>query len=265
VRALAATACLVLAAAAQAQPANVQSCTGCHGAHGEGGSTGAPRLAGQPMEYLARQLAAYADGRREHSVMTPIAKGLQPQDRQALAAYYAGLQAPATPPQLGNNNQGDAGRSANHERGRTLAMRGDEAQRLQACANCHGPAGSGQHGLNPYLAGLDRRYLEAALTEWKSGSRKTDPSQQMTQIAKNLSEADIQALAAYFARQPAPQVAERTGNADAARGASAPTRPGAATQPAEGVGATGGEATTGGSQGQGGGGGASGSGPSGSR
>lgn len=46
-------------------------------------------------------LEAYADGRREHSVMTPIAKALQPQDRDALAAYFARLQAPATPPQLG--------------------------------------------------------------------------------------------------------------------------------------------------------------------
>lgn len=247
----------LVSSAAHAQPASAQSCTGCHGAHGEGGSTGAPRLAGQPHAYLARQLEAYADGRREHSVMTPIAKGLQPQDRDALAAYYAGLKAPANPPQVGG---GDT------KRGSALATRGDETKRVQACANCHGPAGSGQNGINPYLAGLDPRYLEAALMEWKSGSRKTDPSQQMVQIAKSLSEADIKALAAYYARQPAPQLAERGGSgAQSGRSASAPTKPGAGAAPAAGVGATGGEATTGGSQGPGGGGGASGSGASGSR
>lgn len=91
----------VLTAAAQAQPSSVQSCTSCHGANGQGGSTGAPRLAGQPQAYLVRQLEAYASGQREHSVMTPIAKGLRPQEREAIAAYYARLPVPPTPPQLG--------------------------------------------------------------------------------------------------------------------------------------------------------------------
>jgi cytochrome c553 len=33
--------------------------------------------------------------------MTPIAARLTPQEREALAAYYAGLRAPPTPPQVG--------------------------------------------------------------------------------------------------------------------------------------------------------------------
>jgi len=89
----------------------------------------------------------------------------------------------------------------------------------------------------------------------------------MVQIAKSLSDADIKALAAYYGRQPAPQVAQRshTGAQNAARGASTPTKPGAGAEAPAGVGTTGGEATTGGSQGPGGGGGGSGSGASGSR
>ena len=63
--------------------------------------TGAPPLAGQSQAYLARQLAAYATGGRQHPVMTPIAKGLNPREREALAAYYSGLVAPLPPPQLG--------------------------------------------------------------------------------------------------------------------------------------------------------------------
>jgi cytochrome c553 len=93
---------LVLAAEAAAQPADVPACANCHGARGEGGLTGAPPLAGLPQAYLARQLAAYADGEREHPVMTPIAKRLTPHERAALAAYYAGLRAPPTPPQVGS-------------------------------------------------------------------------------------------------------------------------------------------------------------------
>ena len=86
---------------AQAEPASVRACAACHGARGEGGLTGAPPLAGRPMDYLARQLSAYADGRRQHSVMNAIARDLQPEQIQALAAYYAGLPAPAPPPQVG--------------------------------------------------------------------------------------------------------------------------------------------------------------------
>ena len=52
-----------------------------------------------------RQLEAYASGQREHSVMTPIAKGLRLQDREAIAAYYARLPVPLTPPQLGGDRR----------------------------------------------------------------------------------------------------------------------------------------------------------------
>ena len=100
---------LLLFGGAQAQPANPQACAGCHGARGEGGSTGGPALAGQPQAYLVRQLDAYADGRRQHAVMSPIARGLRPEEREELAAYYARLQPPARPPQLGSYKN-DGGR-----------------------------------------------------------------------------------------------------------------------------------------------------------
>ena len=92
---------LMQVAYAQAEPASVRACAACHGARGEGGTTGAPRLAGHSQAYLAQQLAAYADGRRQHSVMTPIARALPPEEREALAAYYARLPLPTPPPQIG--------------------------------------------------------------------------------------------------------------------------------------------------------------------
>ena len=81
---------LLLPLSAVAQPSGVQSCAGCHGAQGEGNATnGTPRIAGQPQAYLERQLAAYADGRRDNEVMTPIARQLAPEQRTALSAYYS--------------------------------------------------------------------------------------------------------------------------------------------------------------------------------
>jgi cytochrome c553 len=91
----------LLAAEAAAQPALVRECANCHGSGGEGGLTGAPRLAGLAQTYLEQQLAAYANGSRQQAVMTPIARALTAGEREAITAYYAGLRAPATPPQVG--------------------------------------------------------------------------------------------------------------------------------------------------------------------
>lgn len=188
---------LFLPLSAAAQPSGVGLCTHCHGVQGEGNAANAtPRIAGQPQAYLERQLAAYADGRRNSEVMTPIARQLAPEQRAALSAYYSDLRAP-----VGKSPRP----AAANDRGRTLATRGDQGLSVQACQSCHGPGGTGFGGVVPYLAGLDRRYLETALGEWGSGSRKTDPSRQMNQIANNLGDANIKALAAYFASQPPPQ------------------------------------------------------------
>ena len=194
---------LLLPFSAIAQPSGVQLCAHCHGAQGEGNAADAtPRIAGQPQAYLERQLAAYADGRRNSEVMTPIARQLAPEQRAALSAHYSDLRTRAgkSPrPALGN------------DRGRTLATRGDQVRNVQACQSCHGPGGVGLGNGNPYLAGQERRYLETVLGEIKSGNRKTDPSGQMNQIAGNLGDADIKALAAYFASQPPPPATVATG------------------------------------------------------
>lgn len=178
---------------AAAQEAGVLLCAGCHGMAGEGRPAGGyPPLAGQPQAYLQRQLDAYADGRRVDVVMGPLAKRLGPQERERMAAHFAGL----TPPSPESPSP-----SAGSPRGRTLATVGDDALRVQACQNCHGPGGSGRAPFNPYLAGLQREYLHAEMLDWKNGTRRTDPSGQMNVIAKHLSEQDIAALAAHYARE----------------------------------------------------------------
>ena len=53
----------------------------------------------------------------------------------------------------------------------------------------------------PNLAGQYRNYLVHALKEYRSGQRKNAI---MAAQAKDLTEADIKALAAYYAAQPGP-------------------------------------------------------------
>jgi cytochrome c553 len=68
----------------------------------------------------------------------------------------------------------------------------------QTCAACHGPAGNSTNPALPSLAGQPAQFLSTALFLYRQRSRK-DP--QMTPIATNLTNAEINELAEYFSRQ----------------------------------------------------------------
>jgi cytochrome c553 len=236
-------------------PNGVTACAACHGAQGEGNPAGGfPRIAGQPAYYLSKQMSSFAGGSRDNAVMTPIAKAMNAQQIRDVSAWYTSLDAPAAPPAGGKR----AG--AGPERGRVLAVAGDESKHVQACANCHGPNGAGEPPTFPYLAGQHAGYLTAAMAEWKSGARKTDASMQMPAIAKALNDADVAAVAAYYAAQPTPAPAGKLVNipagttlrpAIAARADSGgPKAPSGGLQ-GVGVGTEQGAPVTGGGQGQG--------------
>ncbi|HYG42258.1 MAG TPA: c-type cytochrome [Bordetella sp.] len=290
--------------ATQGVPAsNVAACTSCHGAQGEGNAAaGFPRLAGQSANYLARQLADYAQGTRQNAVMAPIAKSLNESQRHDVAAYYAGLSAngaatgagaqaaqtgqaaagsgavPAKgveprapqPSHEGSQRGGHQSSLSPQDRGAQLVNVGDESIQVQACSNCHGPGAIGVFPAFPYLAGQHAGYITAALNEFKSGARRNDPSGQMPFIAKQLGDADMNAVAQYLSQLPPPSPDDEraTSTQDirerAAKG-SASAHPSGSDKPApQGMGTEQGAPTTGGTQGPGGGGGGSGTGSSGS-
>lgn len=254
-------------------PNGVTACVSCHGANGEGNAGGGfPRLAGQSEYYLSKQMAAFASGSRNNPIMSPIAKAMNEAQIRDVSAWYATRE---TPSSAGGANAvgsgGNAGKGGS--RGQTLATVGDNAKRVQACANCHGPNGAGEPPPYPYLAGQHASYFKAAMAEWKSGARNTDASGQMPLIAKALSDADVDALSSFYAAQPAPAPAGKVENIATGSKAKPATAPKAGTGPKsaaetgapQGVGTEQGAATTGGAQGIGGGGAASGGGPQGSQ
>jgi cytochrome c553 len=245
-------------------PPAVMACVGCHGAQGEGNAAGGfPRIAGQSLTYLARQLGAYANDARVNPIMQPIAKAMNAQQIRDVSAYYASLDG-------GTGSAAPAGKpSGGMQRGRVLSEIGDASLGLQSCANCHGPGGMGGQPTYPYLAGQHANYLTAAMGAWKSGARKTDDSGQMPHIGKVLADADVAALSSYYSAQPAPPPAPKVANipagssqrpaVEAAAGAPGPRTAGGAT--VRGAGTEQGAATTGGAQGPGGGGGTQGTQP----
>jgi cytochrome subunit of sulfide dehydrogenase len=67
------------------------------------------------------------------------------------------------------------------------------------CANCHGTMGRAVEGASvPGLAGMPAGYLAEQMRAFKSGAR---PATVMHQLAKGYSDAQIDAIAAYFAAQ----------------------------------------------------------------
>jgi len=71
--------------------------------------------------------------------------------------------------------------------------------RLGLCAACHGESGIATAPGIPHLAAQNREYLAAALRQYRSGERT---AQAMRAVAGSLSDADIDALAAWYAAQP---------------------------------------------------------------
>ncbi len=171
-------------------PKSVAACIGCHGAKGEGIAT-FPRLAGTGQAYLQAQLDAFGDGSRKNSVMQPIAQQLTAAQRTEVAQYFSQLPAPFL--------AADPVQPLPADVGAWLATRGRWSDNVPACLQCHGPGGRGVGAQFPPLAGLPAAYITGQLQAWKAGSRPPGPLALMTDIAQQLSETDIAAVAAYYA------------------------------------------------------------------
>jgi cytochrome c553 len=173
---------------AQGTAAGAPPCAQCHAFNGVSDASGAfPRLAGQSPYYLAVQLRDFASGVRASALMSPIAKALSPDDIADVTAYFAGVNAPFLPLKAPN--------AALVKRGEELATAGGP-ERLH-CDNCHGPGGSGEPPVIPYLAGQYAHYIAFTLQMWQEGFRKNSPDA-MEAIAKKLDDQEILAVAAYY-------------------------------------------------------------------
>lgn len=201
---------LVLAAAllatgpALGQGADVLlNCSACHtvGPAREGAVPSPfPNLNGQPARYLARQLEAYREGLRQHPQMqaTAIALG---QGAGAMARLYADAPVPDL------SGTGAAGDFPEAER---LVAEGDWDRGLPPCASCHALDPDERGRLMPRLHGHPAPYLARQLRAYASGERRSDTMGRMRAFAAELTEAEIDALAAYYAPRPPGAADDRT-------------------------------------------------------
>jgi len=155
------------------------ACAGCHGQGGNSQIPGMPNLTAQAPEYFVASMHAYQSGGRPGNMMTGLVVSMDEETIQNLALYYA-LQEPRRSSMAGS---GDA------EAGREAA---------QACASCHGADGNTTRADMPTLAGQDALYLATSLKAYRQGQRDHE---QMVTASTELSDAEIDALAAFYARQ----------------------------------------------------------------
>lgn len=179
----------------QVLKAKTDYCKTCHGIEGQGfrGSFPMPRLAGQQPEYIANQLQAFIDKRRSNPVMFGVAHVLDPAMVKALSEYFKSLD----PKPLGGAVKGNAAE------GKRIFEEGVPSANVPPCASCHGQDAKGADAF-PRLAGQLPDYIFRKLTNWDKergqDKDKPDNSAIMQPIAHDLSEAQINAVAAYVSQ-----------------------------------------------------------------
>ena len=164
-----------------------QRCTICHGPQGVSDAN-SPNLAGQFAAVTYKELNDFKTGARVNVVMTPFAVTMSNQDMLDVAAYYAYL------PRVPSNNL-DPGIAAPR-----IVTTGAPMRNIAPCGSCHGDidnkAGS------PWLGGQSAVYIKAQLHAFASGARRNDISQQMRNIARQMTAEEIEQVARYYEAQP---------------------------------------------------------------
>jgi cytochrome c553 len=152
------------------------ACAGCHGERGVTSSETVPNLAGQDTGYFVAAMRAYKDGSRSDETMKGVAASVDEATIKNLAAYYTKQQPMPTKARAPLST----------------------SEWVQRCDRCHGVNGNSTDPHMPAIAGQRADYHERVLHAYRTGERK---SSAMSAMSTSLSESDVEALAAYYARQ----------------------------------------------------------------
>jgi cytochrome c553 len=169
----------------------------CHGCHGVDGMsidpTTFPNLAGQYAGYIFKQVQDFQLGNRHDDTMSAMAATVVSlQDLKDIAMYFSKQ----------NTMSGKPTGSKAAQQGEKIFKTGVPQAGVYGCVNCHGKNGKGKspnNSLFPVIGGQTKAYLVKQLKDFRSGKRTNDPAGMMADIAKKLSDEDINAVAEYLA------------------------------------------------------------------
>jgi cytochrome c553 len=167
-------------------------CAACHGVDGNSTDPQYPKIAGQHASYTADQLARFKSQQRMNPIMLGFSITLSEQDMADLGAYFA---TQAVKPDIADE--------ALLEKGQTLYRNGDARRGIPACMACHGPAGQGMPFAGyPSLSHQHAQYTTDMLKRFRAGEvhgpADDANAQVMAQVAKQLTDEEITALASYL-------------------------------------------------------------------
>ncbi len=162
-------------------------CAICHGSNRQG-EVDTPNLEGQPAAAVYKELRDFKAGARTSAVMSPFAIKLSEQDMLDIAAYYSYL-----PRQPGSHPDPTVTAPS-------IVARGAPMRNIPACASCHGTTDA-KLG-TPWLDGQSAVYIKAQLQAFATQVRRNDISEQMRNIARQMTAAEIDEAARYYASRP---------------------------------------------------------------
>ena len=170
-----------------------QACAGCHSADGNAVIPNYPKLAGQHVKYLVRQMSNFKSGKRKDPIMSAQVANLQPQDMEDIAAYFSAQ----------TKTIGAAPDKAKREFGERIYRGGIESKGVAACMGCHSPNGAGNPpAVFPALSSQNEAYTSKTMKDFRDGNRgfddKDDAGKIMRTIAKKMNDAEIDAVAHYI-------------------------------------------------------------------
>lgn len=161
-----------------------RSCNSCHGLNGVSVGPTMPSIGGLSEPYLKNIMLQWKSGERYSATMGRHFKGYSDEELAGLAAYFSKL--PWTP-------------VAQHADAKILAQ-GKEAS--ERCETCHGATGSEPDDADtPKINGQWADYMHLEMLKYRTEAVKM-PHKKMRGNSKKLGEADVEAVAKYFAAQP---------------------------------------------------------------
>jgi len=164
-----------------------QRCAICHGPQGVSDAN-SPNLAGQFAAVTWKELNDFKTGARVNVVMSPFAANLSNQDMLDIAAYYAYL------PRVPSNSLDPTIPAPG------IVTIGAPMRNIAPCGSCHGDVDN--KAGSPWLGGQSAVYIKAQLHAFASGTRHNDISQQMRNIARQMTAEEIEQVAHYYEAQP---------------------------------------------------------------
>lgn len=168
-----------------------ERCVACHAPDGSSAAPNVPRMAGQSVFAIYKQLHDFRSGARVNETMSAMVQGLTDQAIADLANYYGHLRRGTSdlqnPPFVGSEVE-------------NLVVNGDVARGLPPCIACHGSRAGGPVEV-PTLTGQHADYIEAQLQAFAKGERHNDIYQRMRSVASRLKPEEMHLLAIYYTGQ----------------------------------------------------------------